>query len=104
MSPTLLRFLFRRHGVSCLLCVLPPVLIGSFMGLLWPTLNERSEALRGFVPFFERIFGDGLLDIFSARGFFSTIPFSHPMTLASFALVAARDLFQRRYLHRPGEG
>lgn len=87
MSATLLGFLLRRHRLSCLLCGMAPLFIGSVVGLVYPSYSEMREVVQVF-KFATRFFGQGQMDLFTPAGAFS-LPFQHPLCLAVFAVLPA---------------
>lgn len=87
MSPVLLRFLIRRHRLSCCLLGILPLFIGLVIGFLYPTYSKERDLLK-VLKYSARFFGGDQLDMFSPDGAFS-MPFQHPLVLIGYAVLPA---------------
>lgn len=84
----LFRFLVRRHRLALGLLALVPLLIGSIIGLIYPTFAREREMARNLLKIAHKFFGGEQIDILSAAGAF-TLPFQHPLVFGALALFAA---------------
>ncbi len=88
MNGALWSFVARRQALPCALCFLVPTLLGTILGILYPSYSRERAALEKLMPVIRRLFGGDLLDMFSPLGFFN-IPFAHPLCMVALSLVVA---------------
>lgn len=87
MNRTLLAFLLRRHWWTCGLCVLLPVMLGSVVGAIYPTMEKERNVVGPMLDLVRKWFPD-LPNFLRPEGAF-VWPYMHPMTLLSYALAPA---------------
>ena len=87
MTKTFMYFLWRRHRVAVVLCGLVPLIVGTLIGLVYPTFAKERALLKVF-KMSTRFFGQDKMDLFSPEGAFS-LPFQHPLVLIAYAVMPA---------------
>jgi ABC-type transport system involved in multi-copper enzyme maturation permease subunit len=87
VNPVLFRLLLRRHGWLCAFCAVPPLGLGTVMGIIYPLFEKERQTFAPFFGFVRRFFSD-FPDFMTPAGAF-VWPFMHPMTLLSLAIAPA---------------
>jgi len=87
MTRVLLAFLMRRHWWTCGLCVMLPVMIGSIVGVIYPTMEKERSVIGPMLDLMRNWFPE-LPNFLRPEGAF-VWPYMHPMTLLAYVLAPA---------------